>query len=173
MLTVSRLARRCGLSRSTLLYYESIGLMKSSSRTSGNYRCYGDKDLRRLQQICAYREAGLALADIQAILDKPETDAAAVLKRRLVQLSAEIDVLRHHQRAIVALLQAPGGFRKGKDMTKDKWVSIMKAAGFSQADMSRWHSEFERSAPEDHEEFLRYLHIPEEEIRRIRELSLQ
>jgi hypothetical protein len=26
MLTVSKLARRCGLSRSTLLYYESIGL---------------------------------------------------------------------------------------------------------------------------------------------------
>ena len=27
MLTVSKLARRCGLSRGTLLYYESIGLL--------------------------------------------------------------------------------------------------------------------------------------------------
>jgi hypothetical protein len=27
MLTVSKLARHCGLSRSTLLYYESIGLL--------------------------------------------------------------------------------------------------------------------------------------------------
>ena len=38
-------------------------------------------------------------------------------------------------------------------------------------DMRRWHREFERTAPDDHQEFLQYLHIPEEEIRSIREWS--
>ena len=36
MLTVSQLASR--LSRSTLLYYESIGLLKPTARCSANYR---------------------------------------------------------------------------------------------------------------------------------------
>ncbi len=44
-MTVSMLARRCGLSRSTLLYYESIGLLRRPPRTTGNYRAYGDADL--------------------------------------------------------------------------------------------------------------------------------
>jgi DNA-binding transcriptional MerR regulator len=58
MLTVSQLAQRCGLSRGALLYYESVGLLKPAARTAGNYRNYGEADLRRLQQICVYREAG-------------------------------------------------------------------------------------------------------------------
>lgn len=61
MLTVSKLARRCGLSRSTLLYYESIGL------------------------------------------------------------------LRGHQLAILKLLQSSGVGRT-KVITKERWVSIMKAS---------------------------------------------
>ena len=45
-------------------------------------------------------------------------------------------------------------------ITKEKWVSIMKTSGFSEADMRRWHAEFERSAPQEHQEFLEFLHIP-------------
>ena len=56
-------------------------------------------------------------------------------------------------------------------ITKEKWVSIMKASGFAEADMHRWHAEFERLAPEEHQEFLEFLHIPKEEIDGIREWS--
>ena len=40
-LTVTRLARACGLSRTTVLYYESLGLLRPARRTPGNYRAYG------------------------------------------------------------------------------------------------------------------------------------
>jgi len=56
-------------------------------------------------------------------------------------------------------------------MTKEKWVSIMKGAGFSEADMHRWHVVFERTAPDDHEQFLQYLRIPSDEIQAIRKWS--
>jgi MerR family transcriptional regulator, thiopeptide resistance regulator len=58
-------------------------------------------------------------------------------------------------------------------MTKDKWVSIMNATGFTEVDMHRWHQEFEKAAPGDHQEFLEYLHIPADEIVKIREWSRQ
>jgi MerR family transcriptional regulator, thiopeptide resistance regulator len=169
MLTVSRLARRFGLSRTTLLYYERAGLLKAAPRTSGNYRKYGEKDVLRLEQICTYRAAGLQIKDIRTILDRRESDAATVLRRRLVELNAEIERIRGHQRAILKLLQHSG--LRTEAMTKEKWVSIMKAAGLTEDEMRRWHTEFERSAPEEHQEFLQYLQIPANEIRTIREKS--
>ena len=56
-------------------------------------------------------------------------------------------------------------------ITKQKWISIMKACGFSSEQMHRWHSEFERSTPEEHQEFLEFLHISPDEIKTIREQS--
>src|SRR5205085_10231117 len=103
MFTVSKLATSCGLSRTTVLYYESIGLLKPAARTAGNYRKYGEKDLQHLRQIRAWREAGLTLEDIRTLLVQPGSDAASVLKRRLLAINDEIDRLRSHQRAILKL----------------------------------------------------------------------
>jgi DNA-binding transcriptional MerR regulator len=168
--TISKLAARCGLSRGTLLYYESIGLLKSPARSAGNYRRYGERDFERLRQICAYRHAGLTLEDIRAVLDRRQSDAAAVLKRRLVALDAEIETKRTHQRAILKLLQNDA-IGRNKMITKEKWVSIMKASGMTEETMHRWHAEFEKAAPEEHQEFLEFLHIPAPEIRTIRDWS--
>jgi MerR family transcriptional regulator, thiopeptide resistance regulator len=170
MWTVSKLAARCGLSRGTLLYYESIGLLKPPARSAANYRRYGERDFARLQQICAYRNAGLTLEDIRAILDRRESDAAAVLKRRLVALDGEIEMRRAHQRAILKLLKNDS-IGRTKMITKEKWVSIMKASGLTEEAMHRWHAEFEKAAPEEHREFLEFLHIPAAEIRTIRDWS--
>jgi MerR family transcriptional regulator, thiopeptide resistance regulator len=56
-------------------------------------------------------------------------------------------------------------------ISKEKWVSIMRSCGFSEDQMHRWHAEFERSAPEEHQEFLEFLHIPAAEIKTIRNQS--
>jgi DNA-binding transcriptional MerR regulator len=173
MLTVTKLARRCGVSRTALLYYESIGLMPPPGRTGGNYRCYSEADAERLLAIRAYRNAGLSLEDIRILLKtraRRGGDASGVLKRRLVELDAEIEALRAHQQAILQLLGSRA-LRKAEMITRQKWVSIMTSCGFSQEQMHRWHSEFERSAPDEHQEFLEFLHIPEPEIKTIREQS--
>ena len=186
MLTVTKLARQCGVSRTALLYYESIGLMPPPGRTGGNYRCYSDADAEQLRAIRAYRNAGLRLDDIRMILDlgsrkhspgrragaakHASPDAYGVLRRRLVELDAEIEALRAHQRAILKLM-GNKALGKAKMITKEKWVSIMKNCGFSEEQMHRWHAEFERSAPEEHQEFLEFLHIPAAEIKTIRAQS--
>jgi hypothetical protein len=56
-------------------------------------------------------------------------------------------------------------------LTKDKLVSIMRAAGLTEEDMRKFHQEFEKAAPEEHQEFLEFLHIPADEIAKIREHS--
>jgi len=93
------------------------------------------------------------------------------LKRRLLELDGEIETLREHQNAILRLLQADDGSWRTSEMTKEKWVSILHAAGFKEEDMRRWHKQFEQQAPEEHRQFLEYLQIPKDEINKIREWS--
>jgi DNA-binding transcriptional MerR regulator len=106
MYSVSQLAHRCGLSRST-------------GRTPGNYRSYSENDFRRLARICIYRDAGLRLGDIRAILTGPDNDASAVLQRRLVEISGEIERSRNHQKAILKLLKHKNSFRRMKVITTE------------------------------------------------------
>ena len=170
-LTVGRLARRFGLSRSTLLYYDRVGLLRPSGRTSSRYRLYSENDCRRLERIVAYREAGLPLAEIRAILDGPTSRTAAILEAHLETLNREIGSLRTQQRTVASLLQDRLRLRRSRTMDKDLWVAILRATGLSEADMRRWHVEFEATAPEAHQDFLESLGIPPAEVRRIRKWS--
>jgi hypothetical protein len=56
-------------------------------------------------------------------------------------------------------------------MTKQRWTTIMRAAGMNDADMQNWHREFEAREPAAHQEFLESLHISTAEIKRIRTWS--
>jgi DNA-binding transcriptional MerR regulator len=168
-MTVTALARAAGLSRSAVLYYESIGLLGPAKRSRANYRIYGEGDALRLRQICVFRAAGLTLADIRAALNRPAGGFASILERRMARIGEEIATLRGQQRAIALLLQKTG--RRKEMLSKEKWTKIMRDAGLSDDDMHRWHAQFEKDAPEDHEEFLRFLKIPDGEVKRIREWS--
>jgi hypothetical protein len=113
------------------------------------------------------------LTDIREILDRSDSGASSVLKRRLEEIDGEIERLRLHQLEILKLLKVKTWIRRQEVITKEKWVSIMRAAGFGEADMLRWHVEFEKSAPEEHQEFLQFLHISSDEIGAVRERSRQ
>ena len=167
-MNISALARRHGLSRSTLLYYDRIGLLKATGRTPGGYRDYGEGDDERLRQICLYRRTGLSLAEIRRLLGRPRRELASALERQLFDLSAQIDALRDRQRVIVGLLRKPRLLERAGVMSRETWTELLRASGFTEEDMRRWHQDFERLEPRRHQRFLEFLGIPAEEIRTIR-----
>jgi DNA-binding transcriptional MerR regulator len=169
--SVGRLARRFGLSRSTLLYYDRIGLFSPSTRSAAGYRVYGEPEVRRLETICRYREAGLSLRQIGELLDGATGRTAELLEARLDQLNAEIERLREQQRVVVRLLANPKKLRRARAIDKERWVAILRAAGLDDAAMHRWHREFERMAPKAHQDFLESLGLPKAEVARIRAWS--
>ena len=172
MLTVTMVARRCGVSRTTLLYYEAQGLLRKAPRTStGNYRAYDERDVQRVEQVRQYRRLGMSVREIRTLLEHTEGRAASILEPRLAAIDAEVEALRHHQRAILGLLRQSRTFRRRQMMSKDKWVAIMRKAGLTEEQMHRWHAEFEKDAPDDHQAFLEYLRIEPAEISRIRQAS--
>ncbi len=168
--TVSNLARLFGLSRSTLLYYDRIGLLRPSGRSLSGYRYYDGKGVDRLTRICTFREAGLSLSEIRLILEAKETETEAVIEHRLREVGKEIRDLRIKQDLLCAMLRNVAGTGP-QPVDKQMWVQMLRAAGMDEEGMADWHAEFERRAPESHEEFLASLGIAEDEIRRIREWS--
>lgn len=173
--TIGRLARTFGLSRSALLYYDSIGLLRPTEHVAGEYRRYSEEDAARLSRICAYRQVGLSLADIKAALDEPDSRLSGILEARLDELNRDMAALREQQRVIVGLLKNRGAMREAEKrigyMNRETWVGLLESAGFGPLEMMRWHMAFERNNPEKHREFLEFLCIPDDEAARIRALD--
>ncbi len=171
MLTVGALAARFGLARSTLLYYDRLGLLRPAARSQAGYRRYGEAEVRRLELICTYRRAGLSLVAVARALEAPGEGLAAVLEARLAELDGEISRLREQQRLVATLLQRPDLLTRARVIDKRTWVELLAASGMSEADMERWHGAFERTAPQEHQRFLELLGLPAGEIASIRSRS--
>jgi DNA-binding transcriptional MerR regulator len=169
--TVGVLARSVGLARSTLLYYDRIGLLPPSRRSTARYRLYGDDARQRLETIRTYRSVGLGLSEIRALLDARGGRTATILTSRLDRLNHEIAGLREQQRVIVELLKNRRLLRSARALDKHRWVQILSAAGLDEPAMHRWHVQFEALAPESHQDFLESLGIAPSEITSIRAWS--
>jgi len=170
MQSIGELARRFGLSRSTLLYYDKMGVLCPATRAENGYRAYSDADCKNLELICLYRKAGLPLTAIRDVLASPDRIPDQALNRRLSELEEEIFGLREQQHLVLALLKRQPPTNLGS-MDKKRWTRLLKESGFSEHDMQAWHRTFERSAPKKHQDFLTFLGIPEDEIKQIRAWS--
>ncbi len=170
MTTVGRLARRYGLSRSTLLYYDREGVLVPSGRSAKGYRVYSDADAERLELICLYRKAGLSLDAIKQVLKPRGRDLNAALNKRLAELNEEADRLHEQQALVLSLLKREPPEMPAR-LDRQGWSDTLAASGFSDEDMHAWHVGFEKSAPKKHQSFLEYLGIPEDEIKEIRRWS--
>ncbi|MGI9277173.1 MAG: MerR family transcriptional regulator, partial [Endozoicomonas sp.] len=171
MLTVTQLARKYHISRTTVLYYEREGLLSPRSRSENGYRWYGDDEAVRLEAIMAYRSYGVPIRDIASLLDRTEDmEQERILRNQFAALEEEIQKLRQQQKAIVMLLEQPTLLEQ-QMVNKERWVEIMKAAGFDEQAMYNWHRQFEKMEPEAHQEFLESLSIDKKEIEDIRAWS--
>jgi DNA-binding transcriptional MerR regulator len=168
--TIGALARSAGIARSTLLYYDRIGLLRPSQRSAAGYRLYGEDALARLGAIRVYRGVGIGLADIGRLL-AARGRTAAILTSRLEALNGEIAALREQQRLIVRLLDNRALLGRARSLDKHRWVEILGAAGLDEDSMHRWHVEFEARAPEAHQDFLESRGIAPAEIAALRRWS--
>ncbi|MCU7651722.1 MerR family transcriptional regulator [Acutalibacter sp. LFL-21] len=101
MRTVKEISDLTGISVRALHYYDEIGLLKPTAKSSAGYRLYDDKSLEILQQILFFRELDFPLKEIKDMLGKSSLETDRVLqmqralliakKERLERLIAHID----------------------------------------------------------------------------------
>jgi DNA-binding transcriptional MerR regulator len=166
-LTAGKAARMFGMSRTALLYYDEIGLVKPSRRSAAGYRLYEEADIGRLRRVIAYREAGIPLEDIAGLLSGSGDRLETVLLRRLEALNAEIAAVKRRQAAVVALIRSITG--DTPEDARDQWRAALGEAGMQGGKGEEMHKNFEEHSPRLHAEFLRALGFDEEEVRIIRE----
>lgn len=171
MYRIGELATLSGLSRSTLLYYDRIGILSPSGRSGANYRRYSPADRERLESICALRQAGVDMEGIRAILASAGDDTSAVLQRRLQEIGEEIRSLQTKQRLLAGMLRLQGEGGPKSAVDKEMFVAMLRAAGMDDNAMKQLHVEFERREPLAHHAFLLSLGIPEKEAQLIRQWS--
>ena len=96
---------------------------------------------------------------------------AKLLEKRMRETAGSILGLRNQQRLLAGMLSRIASGNPPPAVDKELWVEMLQAAGMDQNAMNRWHTEFERRAPEGHNEFLISLGIPQEEVAMIRRWS--
>lgn len=167
---ITELGKRFGLSRSTLLYYDRIGLLRPSWRTQADYRLYTQEDLERLERVCFFREAGLSLSEIARLLENTR-NGSSILERRLREIGHEVAALKSQQRLLAGMLKTVAAGRDASGLDRELWVSLQKACGLDETALKRWHVEFERRAPAAHHDFLLSLGLSEKEAIQVRMLT--
>ena len=75
LLTVGEIAKRSGLPVSTIHFWESKGLIRST-RSDGNQRRFARPELRRIAVIKIGQRAGIPLSEIREVLDTLPADRA-------------------------------------------------------------------------------------------------
>lgn len=106
--TVKQLGDLAGVSGRNLRYYDQIDLLKPAWVSEAGYRMYGPAEVKRLQQILFYRELGVDLQTIKALMDAPHFDEKEALRQhreRLLEKRRQLDLLLQNVDQTLAALE--------------------------------------------------------------------
>ena len=92
--TIGQMARKLGVSTSTLRYYDSEGLLPFVGRTSGGARVFRDEDMPMINIIGCLKAGGMPIKNIKQYVDLCDT----TIEQRL-------DMIRNQRDAVVAKMR--------------------------------------------------------------------
>jgi DNA-binding transcriptional MerR regulator len=110
---IGELAKRSGMTASSIRFYESKGLLRTVSRQSNGYREYPQEAVTLLAIINDAQKAGFTLDEIRQVLPGDSTDwrhdevIAALLKKIADIESLEVRLAQNkaHLRALVQMIE--------------------------------------------------------------------
>ncbi|QPK82281.1 MerR family transcriptional regulator [Schaalia sp. ZJ405] len=143
--SVGEVAALLDLTPSTLRYYESEGLLREISRSSGGRRSYSDADLEACRIIECLKNSGLSIKDIKAFMDMVDQGDAS--------LQGRLELFEQRREALMSEIE---------QMCKALAILNYKAWYYRRA-VERGSEESVRSGlpeevPPEHRDALEYLH---------------
>jgi DNA-binding transcriptional MerR regulator/ubiquinone/menaquinone biosynthesis C-methylase UbiE len=167
--TIRQLANLFSISRSTLLYYEKIGLLKPARIQNNGYRIYGELEKSKLEKISLYKRAGVSLENISLLLDSESSQIKKVLNQRLDEIDKQYVALKEQQKLIVELLQE--NKHQLRHHQPEVLLHILLKAGLDTNMLQKWHQKLEQNSPVAHQNFLQWLGFSEKECLEIRHVT--
>ena len=83
---ISEIAKLSGVSSRTLRYYDTLNVLSPSEIDDNGYRVYTDAEVDKLQMILLYRDMGVKLDEIGALLSADNFDRLIALESHLKAL---------------------------------------------------------------------------------------
>ena len=77
LMRIGELASKTSTTLRTLHYYEELGLVTPADRTKGGFRLYSDDATRHVRYVQYLRELGIALPQIQSLVEARASDDEA------------------------------------------------------------------------------------------------
>ncbi len=155
MVSIAKACDLVGIARSTLLYYERIGIISPARNPENGYREYSQQDLHALILIRQLKKAGFTLSEAHQIM-QGSLDPQLIMSR-YQSLQAEISEKLMAKEIVKSLLALTTGSVPEGD-------SDWNPAG-------RWHGELEKIAGAAHAEWLTKLGFDEKDQIYIRWVS--
>jgi DNA-binding transcriptional MerR regulator len=92
---IGEVAERTGLSLRTIRYYEEVGLVTPSSRTTGGFRLYSELDVSRLQLVKRMKPLDFSLEDMRELLGVlDDLEDGDLTPQQRVDLLGRLDMYR-------------------------------------------------------------------------------
>ncbi|MEU0451464.1 MerR family transcriptional regulator [Streptomyces sp. NPDC006129] len=158
-LTVGQVSARLGVTVRALHHWDEIGLARPSLRTAAGYRLYTAGDLERLHRIVVYREIGLGLDRIRAVLDDSTADVPGALRAQRAQVAERIERLQRLSTGLDRMIEA---HERGLLLSAEQQAAIFgpewnpdwpAQARRRYGDTTQWRQYAERSAARSPEEW--------------------
>lgn len=149
---VGEVARLLGVSVRTLHHWHQAGVAVPSGRSDVGYRLYSEADVARLRRVLLFRDLGVPLRRIPALLEARAAVRRQEMETRRAELAAKILHLQEVDREVERLLAADekGTLLSAADELQafgEDWNSSWAREARNQwADSSQWAEYAERSA---------------------------
>jgi DNA-binding transcriptional MerR regulator/uncharacterized glyoxalase superfamily protein PhnB len=103
---VGELAKATGLTARALHYYDEIGLLTPSHRTTAGHRLYVSADVARLYRVSLLRRLGFPLEQIASVLEDPAWQLMPAVDRHLRHTQAKAEIVSRLRARLSAMADA-------------------------------------------------------------------
>lgn len=101
-LTAAKFAALHNINKSTLLYYDEIGLFSPAIKKDNGYRYYTYRQNSQLEMILTFRELGMSIDEIKAYINEPSREALlTVLQEKIKEADATIRRMKEIKKLLV------------------------------------------------------------------------
>lgn len=145
---INEVSKKTGISKYNLRFYEEEGLISPARKGERCYRCYDKTDIERIYCINLYRQLGISVKDMKALLDEADMNRMKILDRIIEMTNNRMMELKNIVR-IAELLRFYANDHKELDEEKRReyaadYDSLVVILGKQIHELNHYYEEKER-----------------------------
>lgn len=145
-------SKQTGVTVRALHYYDEIGLLKPSYKSSSGHRLYSETDILRLQQITTLKYLGFSLEAIKQILQHPSFDVQESLQVQAQVLAKEAEKIKRAAKLVQLVVDQ---LKVNKSVNWQNIAKIIEILQMEEITVENWINKY--FSQEERDEYVKRL----------------